>query len=143
MTGFDTDSEAILAMPARLESYEPLRAFVLERAESAGLSPVILARLDLVLEELLVNVISYAYPENSAGAVELVCGLSRGEFCLRITDNGTPFNPLERAAPDLSLPVEERQIGGLGIFLVREMASRLEYVREDGRNVLTVCLSAA
>ncbi len=132
-----------LRLPARLDNLERFRSFVLEQAalltpEAEGLEP----KLDLVLEELLVNVMRYAYPD-SEGEVEVACSLDdRGCFVLRITDWGGSFDPVASApAPDTSLGVEERGIGGLGVFFVRRMTERMEYIREGDANtvVLHVC----
>jgi anti-sigma regulatory factor (Ser/Thr protein kinase) len=79
--------------------------------------------LELALEELLVNVISYAYPENRPGIIEVGCGVCAERlFCFQIRDYDRPFDPLSLPPTDLSLDIEERPVGGLGIFLVRQVA---------------------
>ena len=84
--------------------------------------------LELVMEELVVNVFSYAYPDH-IGDIEVECFLSQDspQFCVTIRDWGAAFNPLEQEPPDTQSSCEERQIGGLGIFLAKEMTDSLSY----------------
>jgi len=127
-----------LRLPAELESLESFRLFVLERVERLELPPEALMKLELVLEELLINVIHYAYPEGK-GEMMVGCALEdRENLRITITDWGAPFDPLSREDPNLSQNLEERQVGGLGIFLVRQMVDELHYQRCDDRNVLTL-----
>ncbi len=128
-----------LRLPAELDSLEQFRAFVNRKAEECGLGPELLLKIELVLEEILTNQVRHAYKETK-GEAEVRCR-TRGDggFCLELADWGPPFNPLEQAPPDTDLPLEERGIGGLGIHLVRNMSDHLEYRREGGQNILTVC----
>ena len=75
----------------------------------------------LVSEEIIVNILNYAYPQQAEGYLTLCLWDEDGEITLEFIDGGIPFNPLDKADPDISLPLEQREIGGLGIFLVREM----------------------
>lgn len=94
--------------------------------------------LRLVLEELVVNVVNYAYGEGGDGPLDITVENRDDAIVITLTDQGVPFNPLEQEAPDTDLPPEERPIGGLGIFLVREMMDNVSYRYEAGRNILTV-----
>lgn len=94
--------------------------------------------LRLVLEELVVNVVNYAYGEGGDGPLDITVENRDDAIAITLTDQGVPFNPLEQEAPDTDLPPEERPIGGLGIFLVREMMDNVSYRYEDGHNILTV-----
>jgi anti-sigma regulatory factor (Ser/Thr protein kinase) len=128
-----------LRLPAKIESLECFRSFVVERAENWGVPLEALLKVELVLEEILTNIFLYAYPQQE-GHVEVECSSESGRgFCLRATDWGIPFDPLAQEDPDLSTDLAERPVGGLGIFLARQMADELSYNREDGRNVLRVC----
>ncbi|WP_147819173.1 ATP-binding protein [Salidesulfovibrio onnuriiensis] len=134
-----------LRIPATLERLEEARAFVQSHAETLGVSPAVVLKLDLVLEELVVNIGSYAYPD-SGGDMEINCtrkALDDGRevFCLSMRDWGARFDPLEAAAPDTGAGLEERGIGGLGIYLIREMAAHCEYIRHGDMNEFTVCLA--
>ena len=105
----------------------------------AGHLPATMAtRIELVLEEVLVNLISYAYPDDQPGWIEVSCVRTPDRFVLRIIDSGRPFDPLGIAPPDLTLGVEEREIGGLGIHLVRQLTDRAEYERRGAENVVTL-----
>lgn len=94
--------------------------------------------LRLVLEELVVNVVNYAYGEGGDGPLDITVENRDDAIVITLTDQGVPFNPLEQEAPDTDLPPEDRPIGGLGIFLVREMMDNVSYRYEDGHNILTV-----
>ena len=130
-----------LNLPATMDSFGQFVAFVQQTCENLGLDASLTLKLGLVLEELLINVVHYAYEDaGEPGDIEVRCGMAGPEtFCLVIRDRGKPFNPLLAKTPDLSENVEDRPIGGLGIFLVREIADRLEYHRDDGTNTLVFC----
>lgn len=99
-------------------------------------------KLNLILEEALVNVISYAYPQGQSGEIELKIfgNTEKSEIIFRITDKGKPFDPTEVPEPDIDASLDQRPIGGLGIFLVRNLSDKIEYRREDGKNILTITL---
>jgi anti-sigma regulatory factor (Ser/Thr protein kinase) len=92
----------------------------------------------LAIEELVTNCIEYAYDD--AGEHMIVILLSAGHETLTmvVIDDGHPFDPLALPNPDLSLPLEDRPIGGLGIYLLRELADHIAYERRDGQNRLTL-----
>lgn len=96
-------------------------------------------KVRLALEEVLENVVSYAYADGQ-GYLDAETILDREHEVLRIVirDSGIPFNPLLKADPDLSLPLEERPVGGLGIFLCKQLMDGVSYCHEDGCNVLTL-----
>jgi anti-sigma regulatory factor (Ser/Thr protein kinase) len=131
---------ATLILPPKLESLEPITSFVLSGIEQSDLPEETALQIELVLEELLVNVVSYAYPDGE-GSVEVGYSIDGDGFCLSIKDWGIPFNPLSAKDPNLSEDISERKVGGLGIFFVKEMASELAYSREDDSNVLRLCFN--
>ena len=98
--------------------------------------------VNLALEEAVSNVMLYAYPDTNNGKVfvEFVrnCTPEGEQLTFTISDSGIPFDPTQKSEPDLSLPAEERAIGGLGIHLVRQLMDEVQYVREDDKNVLTL-----
>lgn len=135
-----------LRLPAVMDSLEPLRLFALEGAIEAGLGPDAPPRLELALEEALVNVISYAYPENAPsgpGDVELHRRVDPDAFTLVLLDWGPPFDPLsdEENEPALEAnrmaDLDSRAPGGLGLFLIRTM-SLASYSRNGDANELTL-----
>jgi Anti-sigma regulatory factor (Ser/Thr protein kinase) len=129
-----------LRLPAKLESLETFRSFVLQTINGWNITQEIVPRIELVLEEVLTNIISYAYPAVE-GDVEVKCTqLNKDKLCLVIQDWGNPFNPLTENSPDLATDLFERRIGGLGIFLVRKMVDELDYQHEEGKNILKLCM---
>ena len=107
----------------------------------AGLSPDLTYRLTLSLDEIVSNVIRHGYSDTNDHVVEVRVSVHDGVVTSVIEDDGHPYDPRESPEPDLSMPVEQRGPGGLGIFLVRQMMDSIDYARRDGRNVLTVTAS--
>ena len=93
--------------------------------------------LRLACEEIVMNVTSYAYPEDSDGFLDIDIQKT-DRIVIRFEDGGMPFNPLEQKKPDTELSWEKRRIGGLGIFLVRYKMDDVRYAYEDHKNVLTI-----
>ena len=94
--------------------------------------------LRLACEEIVMNVTSYAYPEQSDGYLDVAIDKSDNRVVICFKDGGVPFNPLERPAPDTKLSWKRRRIGGLGIFLVIKKMDDVRYAYVDNKNVLTV-----
>ena len=92
----------------------------------------------LALEEVVVNVINYAYPEEAIGDVEVVAEASTDRLKFVVIDSGSAFAPTDVPKADISQPVEERRIGGMGILLVRQLMDSVNYERIDGKNILTM-----
>lgn len=111
---------------------EPIESAALE----AGLSRERLYRLELAVEEALVNICRYAYGPG-AGEVRISCHTADpGEFVVEIGDWGVPFNALASPDPDVEAGIEERKIGGLGLLLMKRSVDRIEYERTGEKNVL-------
>ncbi len=125
--------------PAELDSLAQIKSDILGSARQAGWGDESLGRLELLLEEGAMNVICHAYPE-VPGQLEITLALCSGGLLLRLEDTGTPFDPTAAPAPDLEAPTEEREIGGLGIHLLKSLAEKMEYRREGGRNILDIML---
>jgi len=107
----------------------------------AGLSSDLTYRLTLSLDEIVSNVIRHGYSDTNDHVVEVRLSIRDGVVTSVIEDDGHPYDPRESPEPDLSMPVEQRGPGGLGIFLVRQMMDSIDYARRDGKNVLTVTAS--
>jgi anti-sigma regulatory factor (Ser/Thr protein kinase) len=107
----------------------------------AGLSADLTYRLTLSLDEIVSNVIRHGYSDTNDHVVEVRLSVHDGVVTSVIEDDGHPYDPRESPEPDLSMPVEQRGPGGLGIFLVKQMMDSIDYARRDGRNILTVTAS--
>ena len=94
--------------------------------------------LNLALEEAVVNVMEYAYPEGQKGNVEIEVTADQQWMTFVITDTGIAFDPTTKEDADTTLSAEERPIGGLGIFMVRQLMDVIDYKRKDNKNVLTL-----
>ena len=107
--------------------------------EKAGCSPKSRKQIGMAVEEIFINITSYAYPDGT-GDAEILANIDPDTDTaeISISDTGEPYDPLERPDPDLEMDVEERQSGGFGIYMVREAMDDAEYKREDGKNILTV-----
>ena len=127
-----------LVLGNRVEEIPCLAEFVETICESAGVSHSLMMNLDLALEEAVTNVMLYAYPEGTAGQVEVESMSEDGLLTFQIRDAGAPFDPTQQADADVTLGVQERPIGGLGIFLVRQIMDEVRYERKNDKNVLTL-----
>jgi serine/threonine-protein kinase RsbW len=126
-----------LTLPASAGSISAFSEFVRDGAVAAGVAEDELGKLDLVLEEILINVARYAYTPET-GAVEVAYApAGPSKVHVEIADSGRVFNPLEADPPDLSRGLADRPIGGLGVFLVRSMVDSIDYRREADRNILS------
>ena len=102
--------------------------------------PDLLFKLNLVIEELVLNVIDYGYPgDGSDSDFDLTVTSNAESVTIEITDDGVAFDPvIDARAPDVSAPIEDRPVGGLGIYLARKLMDEFKYRREDGRNYLVM-----
>ncbi|MCX5785521.1 MAG: ATP-binding protein [Elusimicrobia bacterium] len=124
--------------PAILANLEKMTGFTAGFAEKQGFNKEAVGQIRLASEEALINVINYAYP-GAEGTVEVSCDTAGGgAIRIEIKDSGIPFDPLSLPAPDTTLPMEQRKIGGLGIFMIRKLMSDVKYRRDGGCNVLTL-----
>lgn len=137
------DDTRSLVLEAKTASLQQVMEFVRKGALEATLTPVRAGELDLLIEEVFLNVCRYAYPGGAPGTVTVTYWIpAPGELKVEVADQGVEFNPLMAESADISLDLEHRPIGGLGIFLVKRLAASLAYSREDGWNRLTFGISA-
>ena len=115
-----------------------LVTFIEEVGEAFALTPDVVLNLNLVIEEAVVNVINYAYPKEQHESIYLSAHLHEGSIVLVLTDTGKEFDPTLAPDADITLSAEEREIGGLGIFLIRQIMNEVRYERIDGKNILTL-----
>lgn len=128
-----------------LIKFEPIKercAEIVEELMSAPEMPQddeLLFKIRLCVEEVVENIVSYAY-ERGDGWLEAQTELCEGSLVISLRDAGTPFNPLDTPDPDITLSAEERQIGGLGIFLCKKMMDKVSYEYKDGCNILSMSI---
>ncbi|WP_022665933.1 ATP-binding protein [Desulfospira joergensenii] len=127
--------------PADLSSLERLQAFIEEWGSGEGLSSETKNQLNLLLEEIVVNIVNYAYQDPSGQVFNIDIKTTPEEIQICISDSGLPFNPLEAEDPDLSSGVEDRPVGGLGIFFVKQFTTHAAYERRDNKNYLTLTVA--
>ena len=122
----------------RLEEIDRINAEIEGFTKEHGISGKILMQLKLVFDELLNNIISYGFQDDDEHEIEVKVDLLPKRLLVTITDDGIPFNPFLRETPDLSLSIEEREIGGVGIHLVRNVMDEWSYKRRVVQNVVTL-----
>ena len=128
-----------LKVKALLESIPAVTEFIDAELEALDCPMKAQMQIDVAIDEMFSNIAHYAY-ENEVGDAIVRFGFDADTRTASIVfeDNGISFDPLAKADPDVTLNAEERGIGGLGIFLVKKTMDRVEYRREDGRNILTI-----
>lgn len=129
-----------IRLPASRDYLQDVIAFVETNAEAAGVSPARCSGLCLAVEEAFVNICDYAFEDGRGQQVELACLATVDAFVLEIIDTGREFNPLSVPEPDLSIPLEQRQIGGLGVHFIRNFTDHADWRREDDRNRLRLTI---
>jgi Amt family ammonium transporter len=136
------DSTAVLQMSVKndLSEIATINATFGEFAKEHNLPTKIRRRMSVAFDDLLNNVISYAFQDEDEHEVEIRAELTGDRLTVTISDDGIPFNPLGITVPDTSASLEEREVGGLGIHLVRNMADDISYQRRIDRNVLSVVM---
>ena len=122
------DPQAIAGIAARIDAF----------CEARNLPPRIAYAVNLSVDEILSNTISYGYDDDGAHRIALTLRLEDGTLVVMIVDDGRPFDSSLAQDPDTESPLEERALGGLGLFLVQQMMDGVDYRRRDGRNVITL-----
>ena len=128
------------SFPAEPEQLEPVQRFVEEQIERYDCSARVRFQLDVAVEEIFINIAKYAYRPGQAGQAAVRCcvGGDPLQVTIQFQDQGVPFNPLAKEDADITLTAQERQIGGLGILMVKKSMDAVRYSYEDGKNILTI-----
>lgn len=130
-----------LEIEAKIENIDAVVEFVNNQLESMGCSLRAQTQIDIALDELFSNICHYAYKDQGIVGLAMICVKEVPEensAQITISDEGIPFNPLNQDDPDVTLGLEERGIGGLGIFMVKKTMNDIKYEYRDGKNILTV-----
>ncbi len=128
-----------IKLPAKLENLGRWREAVSECAREQGLDKKKIGKIELALEEALVNICKYSYPDEP-GDAEVNCKQDNGRFIIEIVDSGIPFDMTSLPSPPLTSSIETRKIGGLGIFLIKKMVDEVKYRREGRFNILNLTI---
>lgn len=126
-----------ITLPNDIATIPQLSEFVETFCEEMGLDMAIMMNLNLAIEEAVVNVMSYAYPDGK-GDVTVDIKVDSEKVMVTLTDSGIPFDPTQKGEVDTTLPAEERPIGGLGIHLVKQLMDKVSYQYTDHQNILTL-----
>ncbi len=137
-TSSETGESCELTLPAVLENMDQVRTFMDKTLDAWDCSFSSKFELDVAVEEIFVNIANYAYmPGTGPVTVQLEKTPDSG-VAITFLDSGIPFNPLEKLDPDVTLSYEERNIGGLGIYMVKQSVDGISYEYCDGQNVLKI-----
>ena len=128
-----------LTVLAKTDNLDKIMQFVTGELESAECSPKIQMQVELAVEEIFVNIANYAYTPKE-GTATISVDLTADGALLRIVfkDSGTPYDPLAKEDPDITLSASDRTIGGLGIFMTKKSMDNVAYEFKDGQNILTL-----
>ena len=128
-----------ITVPAQIDRLMEVTAFVDQELEAHDCSMKAHMQIELALDEILTNIASYAYkPGTGDATIRVDIDPDTRMATIVFLDSGVPYDPLQKADPDTTLSADERQIGGLGIFLVKKTMDDMFYAYEDGKNVLTL-----
>jgi sigma-B regulation protein RsbU (phosphoserine phosphatase) len=132
-----------LTVKANKDNLDKIKDFINEELKQNGYSPGLINEIILAVEEIFINIASYAYcgteaetEDCQAAGIVSVSISAVDKTIIRFEDNGHSFNPIEQPSPNLNTPITEREIGGLGIFIVKKIMDNIEYFRKDNKNIL-------
>ena len=125
------------------ENLDQVTEFIRGQSEAFGVGMAQAMQLELVVDELFTNIVHYGYPadQRSHGEVDLQVSKDGEQLIIRLSDNGRPFDPTDIPPPNIHADIEEREIGGLGMHIVREAVDHMDYNHDDGRNNLVLTIS--
>ena len=128
-----------LTVEAKLDNLEQVLQFVDSLLEEADCPMGMQMKVDVAVEEIFVNIASYAYtPASGPATIRMAVEENPKTAVITFIDHGVPYDPLAKDDPDVTLSAEEREIGGLGIFMVKQTMDAVEYEYKDGSNILTL-----
>ena len=128
-----------ITVPAELNELEAVQAFISAELEAADCPLKAKLQIEVAVEEIFVNIARYAYhPEAGEATIRFAVEEEPLRVMIQFLDNGRPFNPLEKEDADTTLSAEDREIGGLGILMVKKSMDAVAYSYENGYNILTI-----
>ena len=128
-----------ITIEAKVENLNDVLAFIDEKLEENDCPMKVQMQIDVAVEEIFVNIASYAYnPDVGPATISAEVSEDPLEVTISFMDNGVPYDPLAKEDPDVTLSAEERQIGGLGIYMVKKSMDNVSYEYKDGQNIFTI-----
>ena len=128
-----------LNIEASVDNLGKVIGFIEEKLETTECKPKTQMQIETAVEELFVNIARYAYAPNTGNATVRVEVIPEPlSVVITVIDNGVPYDPLAKEDPDITLPAEERGIGGLGIYMVKKLTDNITYEYKDGKNILSI-----
>jgi len=127
-----------ISLRNNMAELETLAAEIQAFGKTHGLSEETVFKANLILEEIAANIINYGFDDGAEHSIDIRMSIENGELILDVEDDAREFDPLKAKEPDVTQPLEERPIGGLGIFFVRHMADEVVYRRQQNRNRLRI-----
>jgi serine/threonine-protein kinase RsbW len=128
-----------IKLPAKIDHFQAFMDFVSSCAGKQGFSRKRISEIELATEEALINIFNYAY-EGKGGDAEIVCKLDNNKFILEIVDSGVPFDVLSVENPDITADISRREVGGLGVFLMKKLVDGIQYRYDGDRNILSLII---
>jgi anti-sigma regulatory factor (Ser/Thr protein kinase) len=132
------DGSITIQLPAEVKEIERLNRVVRQFGELHEIPGRTLYAVNLALDEVVTNVVLYGFEEGNQETVTVQMSVNSAELRCEVVDGGRAFDPLQAPTPDLSAPLQDRELGGLGIHLVRSLMDRVNYRRDGDKNVLTM-----
>jgi serine/threonine-protein kinase RsbW len=126
-----------LELKADLNNFEALMEFINSQLVNSGIDDYDKNKIMTACDEIIINIIKYAYP-NHDGKLEIIFDINSQRIVIVFIDSGKKFNPLEKPDTDISLSLEERKTGGLGILMVKSLMDNVNYEYKDDKNRLTI-----
>lgn len=128
-----------MKIEAAVDNLGPVQAFIEERLEAADCPMKTQMQIGVAVEEIFVNIAMYAYaPGTGEAIVEVELSDDPAAVTIVFKDRGTPYDPLARLDPDITSSAEDREIGGLGVFMTKKLMDEVLYEYKDGQNILTL-----
>ncbi len=130
--------EQRLNVPGRFDRLEQISKFIEQAGLAAGLDDTAICRCQLAVDEACTNIIEHAYEGEGRGSIDIECEPGAGELTITIADQGKPFNPDSVPEPQLGAPLEDIQVGGLGLYFMRQVMDAVEFSYQEGSNKLVL-----
>ena len=128
-----------ITVDATLDNLEVVQNFVCEELEKQECAMKVMMQIEIAVEEIYVNIVHYAYnPEVGKATIRCEVTDNPMQVIIQFLDSGVPFDPMAKEDADITLSAEERNIGGLGILMVKQSMDEVNYEYKDGKNVLTI-----